>query len=86
MSKCNFTIPISGAPDQVLNRAKAAIEKQGGTFSGDAGNGTFSLNVFGNISGSYTVSGSQLNVVIEEKPIMIPCAAIESALKNQMVW
>ena len=84
MSKCNFTIPISGAPDQVLNRAKAAIEKQGGTFSGDAGSGTFSLNVFGNISGSYTVSGSQLNVVIEEKPIMIPCAAIESALKNQM--
>ena len=84
MSKCNFTIPISGAPDQVLNRAKAAIEKQGGTFSGDAGGGTFSLNVFGNISGSYTVSGNQLNVVIEEKPIMIPCAAIESALKNQM--
>ena len=84
MSKCNFTIPISGEPEQILNRAKAAIEKQGGTFSGDANGGMFSINVFGNISGSFSVSGNQLNVVIEEKPIMIPCAAIESALKNQM--
>ena len=84
MSKCNFSIPFSGAPDQVLSRAKAAVEKQGGIFSGDANGGSFSINVFGNISGSYTVSGNQLNIAIEEKPIMIPCAAIESALKNQI--
>jgi len=84
MSKCNFSIPFSGDPDQVLSRAKAAVEKQGGSFSGDANGGTFSINVFGNISGSYTVSGNQLNIAIEEKPIMIPCAAIESALKNQI--
>ena len=84
MSKCNFSIPFSGAPDQVLSRARAAVEKQGGTFAGDVNGGTFNINVFGNISGSFTVSGNQLNIVIEDKPIMIPCGAIENALKNQV--
>ena len=44
----------------------------------------FSLNVFGNISGNYSVSGNQLDIVIEDKPIMIPCAAIENVLKSQI--
>jgi hypothetical protein len=84
MSKCNFSIPFSGSAEEILNRAKVAVEKQGGSFSGDAGGGNFSINVFGNISGRYTVSGNQLNIAIEDKPIMIPCAAIENALKNQI--
>jgi hypothetical protein len=84
MSKCNFSIPFSGSAEQILNRAKAAVEKQGGNFSGDAGGGSFSINVFGNISGRYTVSGNQLDIAIEDKPIMIPCAAIENALRNQI--
>lgn len=84
MSKCNFSIDFSGSPEEVFNRAKAAVEKQGGSFNGDASSGSFSINVFGAITGSYTVSGSQLHIVIEDKPMMIPCAAIESALKSQI--
>ena len=84
MSKCNFSISFSGNPDDVLNKAKIAVEKQGGTFSGDANGGSFSINVFGAISGSYTVSGNQLNIIIEDKPMMIPCGAIENVLKNQI--
>jgi hypothetical protein len=84
MSKCNFSIPFSGSPEDVFSRAKAAVEKQGGNFSGDSSSGSFSINVFGTISGSYMVSGNQLNIVIEDKPIMIPCSAIENVLKNQI--
>lgn len=84
MSKCNFSIPFTGSPEQVIGRAKGAVEKQGGNFSGDASGGSFSINVFGTISGSYTVSDNQLNIVIEDKPIMIPCSAIENVLKNQI--
>jgi hypothetical protein len=84
MSKCNFSIPFSGSPEEVFIKAKATIEQQGGTFQGDTNGGNFSINVFGTISGSYTVSGNQLNIVIEDKPIMIPCGAIENALKNQI--
>lgn len=84
MAKCNFSIGFSGTAEQVFSRAKAAVEKQGGTFSGDAAGGSFSINVFGNISGTYTVSGQELQIAIEDKPMMIPCAAIESALKSQL--
>jgi hypothetical protein len=30
------------------------------------------------------VSGQQLHVSIEDKPMMIPCAAIENVLKSQI--
>lgn len=84
MAKCNFSIHFSGSAQDVFSRAKAAVEKQGGTFTGDAGSGHFSINVFGTISGTYTVSGQQLEIAIEDKPMMIPCAAIENALKSQI--
>ena len=84
MSKCNFTIPFSGTAEGIYSKAKGAVEKQGGTFSGDSNSGNFSINVFGNITGSYTVSGNELHIVIEDKPMMIPCAAIENALKSQI--
>jgi len=84
MSKCNFSINFSGTAEEVYNKAKSAVEKQGGTFNGDANSGSFSINVFGNISGSYSVSGNQLNIVIEDKPMMIPCNAIENVLKSQI--
>ena len=84
MSKCTFSIGFSGSPEDVFNRAKSAVEKQGGSFSGDATGGNFSIQVFGTISGSYTVTGQELNIVIDDKPMMIPCAAIENALKSQI--
>jgi hypothetical protein len=84
MSKCNFSIPFSGAAEDVFNKARTAVEKQGGTFSGDANSGTFSISVFGTIVGSYRVEGQQMLIDIEDKPMMIPCAAIENALKSQL--
>jgi len=84
MAKCNFSIPFSVSPEEIFNKAKTAVEKQGGSFAGDGNSGNFSINVFGTISGSYTVSGNQLNIVIEDKPLMIPCSAIENVLKNQI--
>ena len=84
MSKCNFSSSFSGSAEEVYQKAKAAVEKQGGNFTGDASSGSFSINVFGTISGSYAVSGSQLNISIEDKPMMIPCGAIENVLKSQI--
>ena len=84
MSKCNFSIPFSGTAQEVYNKAKAAVEKQGGNFNGNSQSGSFSINVFGAISGTYEVSGQHLNIVIEDKPMMIPCGAIENVLKAQI--
>ncbi|MGN6164623.1 MAG: hypothetical protein ACTHOF_08790 [Flavisolibacter sp.] len=84
MAICNFSIDFTGSAQDVFNRAKAAVEKQGGSFNGDSNSGNFAINVFGTISGTYTISGQQLQISIEEKPMMIPCGAIESALKGQI--
>jgi hypothetical protein len=84
MSKCNFSIPFTGSAEDVYSKAKAAVERQGGTFEGNSSSGRFSISVFGTISGSYAVAGQQLEIVIEDKPMMIPCGAIENVLKGQI--
>lgn len=86
MSACNFTIPFSGEPQLVLDKAKFAVEKQSGSFTGDINQGNFSVSFFGQeIIGGYTVTGFDLNIVIDNKPFMVPCSAIESFLKSQIV-
>lgn len=82
---CNFSIPFSGSPADVLLRAKSAVEGQGGAFKGDENSGAFQISVMGSkISGSYTISGQDLNVTIDSKPFLIPCNTIEGFLKNQI--
>ena len=85
MSACSFSIPFSGSAETILNKAKSAVDSQGGKFEGDINGGNFDLSVFGNtIKGSYSVSGQDLNIVIDSKPFLIPCSTIESFLKNKI--
>ena len=82
---CDFSIPFSGSAEDVLAKAKKAVQGQGGNFTGDTSRGDFDVSVFGNkIVGNYTVSGQTLDVNITDKPFMVPCSAIESFLKNQV--
>ena len=82
---CNFSIPFSSSPEDVLKKARSAVQGQGGTFTGDTNNGDFKVSVFGNtIAGGYTVAGQQLNIVITDKPFLVSCGMIESYLKNQI--
>ena len=80
---CNFSISFSGNPAKILEKAKSAIEGQGGNFSGDLTSGSFSVQVMGSISGSYTITGQVMNINIDSKPMFIGCSQIESFMKNQ---
>ena len=85
MSACNFTIPFSGSPGDVLQKAQAAIRDQGGLFRGGATSGIFELTVLGSsIKGSFNISGQDLNVAIDSKPFMIPCSTIQSYLTKHL--
>ncbi|MEO6406226.1 MAG: hypothetical protein ABIY51_02640 [Ferruginibacter sp.] len=85
MSACNFSIPFSGEAEEILNKAKNTVQKQGGNFTGDTNAGNFDITVFGNtVAGSYTVAAQELNIVIDSKPFLIPCSTIESFLKQQL--
>lgn len=81
---CKFKIPFSGSTQQVLNRARTAVEGQGGTFSGDESSGNFEVSVMSTIKGSYTVLGNELDIVIDSKPLFVSCGMIESFLKSKI--
>ncbi len=83
MSTCSFSIRFSGNINDVVEKARAAISSQGGTFSGDASAGSFSVNFMGSIEGAYTIAGSEMNVEISSKPIFISCKQIESFMATQ---
>jgi len=68
----------------MLAKAKKAVESQGGQFTGDTNSGSFNVKVMGTIEGSYTVSGNELLINIENKPMFIPCGTIEGFLKSQL--
>ena len=85
MAACNFNFPFTGDADAVLNKAKNAVQGQGGTFNGDQQTGMFKLTVFGStIAGSYSVIGQNMEIVIDEKPFLISCGTIEGFLKSQL--
>ena len=82
---CKFIIPFSGNSNNILSKAKTAIQSQQGNFNGDDSSGDFNVSVFGNvIKGSYTVAGQDLNIIIGSKPFLVPCSTIESFLKNKI--
>ncbi len=85
MSTCNFSIPFSGDAQVILAKAKAAVESQEGSFSGDTSSGNFDVSIFANvIRGNYTIAGQVLNLTITDKPFLIPCSTIESFLKSKI--
>lgn len=82
---CNFKLPFTGPTEEVLNKARTAVQGQGGNFSGDASTGNFDVTAFGNIiKGSYSVTGNELDINIHDKPFFLPCITIEGFLKNQL--
>jgi len=83
---CEFTIPFTNNATEVLSKAKTAIEGQGGNLNGNESAGDFDVSVFGNtIKGTYSVTGSDLDIVIQSKPFLIPCSSIEGFLKNKVM-
>jgi hypothetical protein len=85
MSSCKFSIPFSGDAQQILSKAKSTVESQQGVFEGDLNSGNFAVTVFANtIRGSYQVSGQNLDMVITDKPFLIPCSTIENFLRSKI--
>lgn len=82
---CKFQLPFSVPAESALEKAKSAVESQGGTFNGDTTSGDFELTVFGNhIKGNYTIEGQLLNLEVTDKPFFVPCSMVESFLKKEI--
>jgi hypothetical protein len=82
---CQFSIQFSGSAEAILQKAKQAVTAQGGSFDGDLNTGNFDVSLLSNrVAGSYIVSNQQLDLTITEKPMFIPCNAIESFLISKL--
>jgi hypothetical protein len=85
MSDCNININFSGSAEEILSKAKSAVASQGGAFEGDLNSGQFNVSLMSNtVAGTYIVEGNQLKLNITEKPMFVPCNAIESYLVKKL--
>ena len=82
---CNFSIPFSGSAEEIVQKARIMITRQGGHFAGDTSAGTIEVSAMGStVKGSYTINGNKLDIIITNKPIFVPCGTIEGFLKGKL--
>lgn len=85
MAKCSFQFKLEIAPAETIEKVKAKIEQEGGTFNGDENEGKFSLlTPVGEIEGSYNVTANELKIDITKKPAFLPCSMLEAELKKRL--
>jgi hypothetical protein len=68
-----------GDPARKLDQIKAAATAKGVIFVGDLGGGRFSGK---GLTGTYSISGSRITVLITAKPIFVSWAYIDSQLRS----
>ena len=82
---CQFNIPFPGDAENLITRAKQAIEGAGGAFTGNVTEGSFRAKTpIGSIQGSYQVEGQQILLAITKKPFLLSCSRIEKELASVM--
>jgi hypothetical protein len=73
-----FPVPPSVDPAALLRKARAAGAAHGVRFDGEPTKGRFE----GAAAGTYEVVGSEVVIVVEKKPMIVPWGAIEKALAD----
>ncbi len=85
MANCKFNVGFNESIETLIGKAKAAIHKAGGTFSGNNEKGNYAIPTpVGKITGNYTVSGSAITFEITDKPFLVSCNKIEGELRKYL--
>lgn len=78
MSK-TFELKLTHDPDELIAKARSEAKDHGVEFVGDGQTGRFSGR---GIEGSYLIMEDTLCVKVARKPLIMPWALIEAALKK----
>jgi hypothetical protein len=81
MSKCNFSIPFKGSAEVIVEKARKEVQRYG-FFQGDNTHGNFEITMLGTISGSYTINGGEMQIIIDNKPVFLTCSKIEQFMTD----
>jgi hypothetical protein len=81
LSQCRFQFEFPGSGTALVERIRAKMTDAGGQFEGSPAAGHFSLPTpVGEFEGSYTIDQNTIQVEVTDKPIFVPCSAIEVKL------
>jgi hypothetical protein len=81
MSTCTFSIPFKGSADAIVDKARKEVQRYG-FFQGDNTHGNFEITMLGTISGSYTITGTEMQIIIDSKPVFLSCNKIEQFMMD----
>ena len=77
MAACNLNITLNQPAADAVRKMEAKITAQGGTFTGNETSGTIHVPLMGShVSGTYTITGGQMNLLIDHKTFFISCSQI----------
>jgi len=85
MALCSFNQTFTGTADALVATLKTQILSNGGTFAGDSSSGSFSVSVLGSaVSGTYTITGQQIDIVIDKTTFFASCGAIQNYIASHI--
>jgi len=83
MAKHTFQVTFQGPADATVAKARAGIEKHGGSFTGDAARGDLVASTpAGKVKGNYRVDGQTITIEITDKPFVVPASVIEAQVRK----
>lgn len=83
MAKHSFSVDFPGAAQDIVAKAKGAIEKAGGKFLGDEKKGDFTVPTpAGTVKGIYTITAQSFAIDITDKPMLVPGGMIEDQVRK----
>jgi hypothetical protein len=85
-TKHSFIVKLKNEISSILTKVKSIITGQGGKFEGNTECGFFDgKSVLGTIKVKYrSISDNEIEIVIEDKPFILPTQTIESAIKKYL--
>jgi len=86
LTKHSFIIKLTSELSSILNKVKSLITGKGGKFEGNTECGYFDgKSVLGTIKVKYrSISDDEIEIIIEDKPFIVPSRTIESAIKKYL--
>jgi hypothetical protein len=83
MAKHSFSVDFPGAAQDIVAKAKGAIEKVGGKFIGDEKTGDFTVPTpAGAVKGVYTITAQKFAIDITDKPMLVSGGMIEGQVRK----
>ncbi len=82
----SFDIQLKRPAGEFIQKAKSAVMKAGGTFSGNENAGDIAVKTaVGSIKARYSIVGSTATIYIDDKPFLLSMGMIKSALSKYLV-